>query len=178
VILHIVKDSEQLKKVCKKSDVFTDGVIKEKYKFMIEHMFQTSKHSGGVGLAAPQLGFDERIFIINYKNYDCVFINPKIESEFVETKSEYEKCLSVPDQRVKVERPTTITVQYANILNERVTTTLTGNIARIFQHELDHLNGVLITDYIPERKCLRCGAVNRTCKSCCSKKCFEELRGL
>ena len=111
----------------------------------IQDMFETMHHSQGVGLAAPQVGILEKFFVVEYENFKKAFINPKITllsgSAIME-----EGCLSIPGIHIDIERATTIKVEAQNEYGEHFTLTAHDFIARIIQHENDHLYGRLITD--------------------------------
>lgn len=107
---------------------------------------------GGIGLAAPQIGSDVRLFVMKVGESDAqlgyevcyqpmVLFSGKDQDEFGE------ECLSLPNEKVIVKRPMKIVVEYTNRFGNRVEAWLTGMQARCFQHELDHLNGILITNY-------------------------------
>ncbi|PIP02638.1 MAG: peptide deformylase [Zetaproteobacteria bacterium CG12_big_fil_rev_8_21_14_0_65_54_13] len=110
---------------------------------------------GGVGIAAPQIGWLERMIVVDCreslrpcKNNGLLWMsNPLIES--VEGKAlGREGCLSVPDWVAMVERARTVVVSYDNIEGERLDLECTGFEARVIQHELDHLNGILFIDRV------------------------------
>ena len=122
-------------------------------KALIPVMVRIMKEEGGIGLAAPQIGFNQRLFIIhipeteNRSETKIVAINPVV----LEKKGSIcleEGCLSVDGKLVPVERSAQILVEYENESKQKVQTVLSGLAAVCFQHELDHLNGVLISDYI------------------------------
>lgn len=96
-----------------------------------------------VGLAAPQLGLDERVFVLWDKKDYAVFINPRIIELGAIEEEGVEGCLSIPGKAYKVRRPTSV------VIKDAIRTTpieLTGLVARAWLHELDHLNGKLICD--------------------------------
>lgn len=105
---------------------------------------QTMIANNGIGLAAPQIGLPYRAFVLTGKPIMCCF-NPII----VDTSSEQiyleEGCLSFPNLIVKIKRPKIIRARYTMPNGETVTNKFIGMTARIFQHELDHLNGVVFT---------------------------------
>ena len=119
------------------------GVIQRK---LIEAMIETMHDQKGVGLAAPQVGINEQIFVADTGDGPFVFVNPRIikksGSEILE-----EGCLSIPAVMVKIKRPTKVTVRYLNEFNQPVEEEYTELLARVIQHETDHLNGKLIIDY-------------------------------
>ncbi len=125
---------------------------------LIDNMFQTMYNSDGVGLAAPQIGLDIRLFVIDaspmkedFPGIDStkrVFINPEIIETSEETIAYEEGCLSVPGIHEKVTRPTAITINYFDENFVEHTDTYDGFFARIVQHEYDHLEGHVFTDRV------------------------------
>ena len=136
---------------------------------LIENMRQTMYNASGVGIAAPQIGKSIRLFLIDatpfaededlseedraqLKDFNKVFINPRIIEENGDEWAFNEGCLSIPDIREEVFRPDTVTFCYQdeNFKDHKVT--LTGIAARVFQHEYDHLEGILFTDKLSSLK--------------------------
>lgn len=125
---------------------------------LIEDMYETMYHSEGVGLAAPQIGLSIRLFVIDaspfaddypeLEGFKRVFINAHITQRMGEPSLFNEGCLSIPNIREDVERPDTVTIEYVNQNFEPVTETFEGILARIIQHEYDHLDGILFTDKV------------------------------
>ena len=127
--------------------------IDENLRVLISEMFITLKKSNGIGLAAPQVGYNFRLFIVKLDDMDgMTFINPQIiqTSEAVCTMEE--GCLSIPKIYEKVIRPKEITLQYMDIDGRKQLLTAGGLLARVIQHENDHLNGVLFLDRIDDAK--------------------------
>lgn len=128
----------------------------------IEIMKYTVEKASGLGIAAPQISFSYQIILISsrptktYLNAETlpltVMINPKILKYSVKKEYGWESCLSVPGYVGKVERSKSITVFYKNISGEKTIKTYSGLPARVIQHEIDHLNGVLYIDRINIRK--------------------------
>jgi peptide deformylase len=124
-------------------------------------MFETMYNAHGVGLAAPQIGKGIRLFVIDAEPMDeehlkgakMVFINPeKLEEEGNPWPYE-EGCLSLPGLREEVKRPEKITLSYQDETGKSYTRTFEGLLARVIQHEYDHLEGKLFIDYLsPFRK--------------------------
>lgn len=126
---------------------------------LISDMWDTLERSHGVGLAAPQVGLSIRLAIIDldcisedypeYAGYKHAFINPYIE-EFDETETETmeEGCLSLPGLSEKVTRPTRIRVTYLDENFQEHDEWVDGYLARVMQHEFDHLDGVVYTDHL------------------------------
>lgn len=121
-----------------------------------ENLFETLAKEGGIGLAAPQIGILKRAFVIDTSALDVddpksetikkFFLNPKILSLSKQTNIYSEGCLSIPGIYEEVERPESIKVTYLNELLNQVETEINGIEARIFQHEYDHLEGILFVD--------------------------------
>lgn len=117
-------------------------------RMLISAMFETMEACRGVGLAAPQVGINEQIFVADTGKEVFVAINPRIVKSLGTDVME-EGCLSIPRVLVDVKRAKTIWVEFMDMENRMVKAQLTGITAKVFQHELDHLNGKLILDYLP-----------------------------
>ncbi|HBG16589.1 MAG TPA: peptide deformylase, partial [Firmicutes bacterium] len=101
----------------------------------------------GVGLAAPQVGIDERIIVIDIGKGPIILINPEITGKSGQER-DMEGCLSIPGQKAYITRASKVTVIGINPQGEKVELEGEGLLARAFQHEIDHLNGILFIDYI------------------------------
>ena len=136
---------------------------------LITNMKETMYNASGVGLAAPQIGKAIRLFLIDaspfaedddlseeertvLKSFNRVFINPKILEEEGEEWLFNEGCLSIPDVREDVSRQPKITIEYQDENFTIHTETLEGLAARVFQHEYDHIEGILFTDKLSTLK--------------------------
>lgn len=153
-----------LRKVC--DDITPDyPAIKE----TISNMFETMYNAYGVGLAAPQVGLPIRLFIIDtipfsddedldekerelLGNFKRVFINAKMLKEEGEEWGFNEGCLSIPEVREDVYRHEQITIEYMDEDFNSKTEVFDGLIARVIQHEYDHIEGILFTDHISSLK--------------------------
>lgn len=118
---------------------------------LVRDMFETMYDAPGRGLAAPQIGVMQRVFVMDptWKDGDrspFVCINPVIHEARDDTAQATEVCLSIPGVSADVMRPTDITLGYTDLDGVRHETRLTGFAATCAQHELDHLNGVVIFD--------------------------------
>lgn len=113
---------------------------------------KTFKDPEGVGLASTQIGRDEKLFVAKNGKTFSVFINPKIISSSKKTKTFFEGCLSIPNYYGEIERPIGVTVSYADEKGITQTKKLTGLLAWVFQHEVDHLDGVLFVDRVLNQK--------------------------
>jgi len=116
-------------------------------RMLIAAMFETMVASRGVGLAAPQVGINEQIFVVDTGKEILTVVNPRIiktaGSEVME-----EGCLSIPRVLVDVKRAKTVWVEFTDGENRKVRGQLNGLLAKVFQHEYDHLQGKLILDYL------------------------------
>ena len=120
--------------------------VKTGERMLIQSMIATMHKHKGIGLAAPQVGINEQIFVVDVGQGPFAVINPRILKRKGNAILE-EGCLSVPGVLVHVKRPQTIVVQYLDENNNVVEREYTDLLARVFQHETDHLNGRLILDY-------------------------------
>lgn len=118
----------------------------ESLKHLAEEMLRIMREHEGVGLAANQIGRLKRIFVAAYDEEEYMMVNPVIETRSETTEKDMEGCLSIPGTRVEVERPTAVTVSGQDLSGVPVRIEVQGILARIFQHEIDHLDGVLILD--------------------------------
>jgi peptide deformylase len=113
-------------------------------------MFELMREAKGVGLAAPQVGYNIRLFIVNHTQKpedDRVYINPVLfDAEGEETSSE--GCLSLPNINVDVTRAKSAKMQAVDVNGKPIEQVETDYVARIWQHELDHLNGILLIDHM------------------------------
>ncbi len=101
---------------------------------------------GGVGLAANQVGRPERVAVIAHVDGDFAIVNPRILRRSLLRETEEEGCLSLPQVFGAVRRARSISVEYWTIEGQRVRRRATGLLARVFQHEIDHLDGFLFVD--------------------------------
>lgn len=119
---------------------------------LIDAMLETLEKNprGGVGLAAPQVGFSRRLLLAkNSREKDgkmYPLINPEITNRSQETGLAFEGCLSIPEVWGQVERSLKIIVKAENRMGKKITLKAAGFFARVLQHEVDHLDGILITD--------------------------------
>jgi len=125
-------------------------------------MIKKCPEANGIGLAAPQVGVSIRLFVVFIaenedeegnirKEYKQVFINPEIKKTAGSCKME-EGCLSVPGIWEIVERPEIIEVEFTDIEGKRILATYEGLMARVIQHENDHLDGILFVSKLPKLK--------------------------
>ena len=153
-----------LRKVCE--DISSDDA---NLKTTIANMYETMYNANGVGLAAPQVGLPIRLFIVDtspfgeddelendeqnqLKKFKKTFINAKMLKEEGEEWGFNEGCLSIPDVREDVFRHEKITIEYFDEDFNKHTEVYDGLIARVIQHEYDHIEGILFTDLISSFK--------------------------
>lgn len=121
--------------------------VNDELRATIQAMFDTMLESEGVGLAAPQVGILQRFFVvIADDDVPRVFINPQIIATSSEMCDYEEGCLSIPNVYEKITRPAKITIQALNEQGKPFTLEAEGFLARVIQHEYDHLEGVLYID--------------------------------
>lgn len=116
-------------------------------------MLQLMREAAGVGLAAPQVGLSWRLFVANPTGQpvdDQILINPRLTEVDRATDRAEEGCLSIPDVTAVVSRSKRVTIEAMNLDGQLFTMPGDGLMARIWQHELDHLDGVLIVDRMAE----------------------------
>ena len=129
----------------KKSQPVTN-VLAEKIQKLIPQMMEIMLAKDGVGLAAPQIGENIRVIVIAYKEKNLVIINPKILKKSLFKDWDEEGCLSVPNKYGQVKRHRSLTLKYLNEGGSEQKLKASGLLARIIQHEIDHLDGILFID--------------------------------
>ncbi len=134
-------------KPVKKINQALQNTLKEMIK-----LTKTFKDPEGVGLASTQVGLEESFFVAkDGKNFVSV-VNPKILSTSKRIKKYFEGCLSIPGTWGEIKRYTSIKVSFQDQTGKNITKSLTGVLAWIFQHEIDHLNGILFPQRVLEQK--------------------------
>lgn len=113
---------------------------------LVDDMTATMIDAKGIGIAAPQIGVGKRVAIINGRDGPFAIINPRIIRRSLRTATDEEGCLSIPGVFGLVRRPKTVTVAFTDLDGHAHKDKVTGLLARVFQHEIDHLNGVLFID--------------------------------
>ena len=134
------------------------GTFDKNLQTLIDDMIETMREAPGVGLAAPQVNVSERLIVVEYAEEEdeegesekpkklFVMINPEIVKSSTETLMGVEGCLSIPNLVGEVERHATVQVKGLNRHGKPAKVKAEGWLARIFQHEIDHLNGILFPD--------------------------------
>lgn len=135
-----------------------DNVQSPKIQQLIDHLIRLTQERNGVGIAAPQVGQPIQLMIVashptpRYPNAPMMppvaLINPQIISYSDTLETDWEGCLSVPGWRGRVPRHRSVKVAYYDCQGDQQTIALTGFIARIFQHEYDHFQGILFIDRV------------------------------
>ncbi len=148
--------------------------INDEIRQLANDMIETMYASDGVGLAAPQVGYAVRLFVLrDYEETEegqwifsqpKVYINPKLTDPGLRKLKDIEGCLSIPGLRLEVERPDKITVTALNLEGEWFTEEVGGYNARIRMHENDHLNGVLFIDRASKSIRQQAESILRECK--------------
>jgi peptide deformylase len=150
----------------KAKDVPKDSI---NFKEFIENMWETMYNANGVGLAAPQVGISSRIFIVDtspfadsenmnndefklVNSFKRIFINPMIIKESGNEWDFNEGCLSIPEIRADIKRHDSVTIKYFDQEFREHHETFYGIIARVIQHEYDHVEGILFTDKLTPLK--------------------------
>ena len=139
----ILYPDPRLKKVSQPVTSFDDRLRK-----LAARMFELMRQAKGVGLAAPQVGENVRLFVMNATQEpgdDRVYVNPVL-SDFEGDEEQEEGCLSLPGVHVNVTRGKQVRMQAQDLEGRPLEEVATGFPARVWQHEFDHLNGTLLTD--------------------------------
>lgn len=118
---------------------------------LMDEMALAMYKAHGVGLAAPQIGISKKILVLDAGNGLLKIVNPEIMSKKGAAEME-EGCLSVPEKSVNVTRAEEIAISYVDENSKKHSSVFRGLAARIIQHEIDHLDGRLIIDYLPWHK--------------------------
>lgn len=136
--LELVKENDKtLRTVAEPWDFTVDGDPND----LVRNMAKTMMENNGIGLAGPQVGVMKRIFVMGNQDRLFACINPEILDASGNVLDQ-EGCLSFPDLWLNVRRAETIKVRYQNAMGETIETEFTGLMARVYQHERDHLDGV------------------------------------
>lgn len=128
-----------------------DGVDDE-LRQLADAMVATLVKRVGYGLAAPQIGVSRRVIVVDVEDDLYVLANPEVVETGPETESFTEGCLSIPGVEADVERPHRAVIDGLSMDGEPVRIETEGLLARVFQHEIDHLNGVLFIDHLSRVK--------------------------
>ena len=148
----LIVPDPRLKKECAPVEEVNDEI-----KTLLDDMLETMYAAPGIGLAAPQIGVMKRVVVMDVsddkdKPEPLKLINPEIIWESEETSVYQEGCLSIPEQYADIERPAEVGLRYMDENGETHEIEAEGLLATCIQHELDHLDGILFTDYLSALK--------------------------
>ena len=148
----LVTDKTEEDKILRKkaAEFDFDKYSKKDIRELIKKMRIVMKAADGIGLSANQIGLNIKLFIAQVDNKFYSIFNPKITKTSKEISDKEEGCLSVPDRFGLVQRPEKITLEGFDASNKKIKIKAWGLLARIFQHEMDHLEGVLFIDKAKE----------------------------
>ena len=146
--LNVLKDGEEVLRIKSIPTLITDEV-----RDLVSNMKETMLSENGIGLSAPQVGVNLRVIVIQLMSAGKLvgpvqeMINPVITS-YSDDSMEYEEgCLSIPGEYIRINRPRSIHVKFQTLSGKYKKWHLKGLEARIVQHEIDHLDGILMKDY-------------------------------
>ncbi len=137
-----------------KAQIVSD-IINKETQILIDKMFETMHSEKGVGLAAPQVNESKQIITIDTEGEKFVFINPKITNQSEDMILFTEGCLSVPGKELQIIRHKKVTIQYIDRDGEPCILKAREFLAVVCQHEIDHINGILMTDRYEQQEELR-----------------------
>ncbi|MFO0874612.1 MAG: peptide deformylase [Phycisphaerales bacterium] len=123
--------------------------IDESVRGIASRMREIMREEAGIGLAAPQVGVSLRMFVVDIdlaETEHAVYINPRLSGFEGDLVAREEGCLSLPGIRAEIRRPPKVTITALDLDGREFTDTAEGLVARVWQHEFDHLDGVLILD--------------------------------
>ena len=130
----------------KSQDINPEDLKKPEMQELLLDMEKTMLQEDGLGLAAPQIGKNINIFVINDKGKTLFMINPKITKKSFAQVVDQEGCLSIPNTYGDVKRHKKINISYIDEKGKKQKANASNLLARIIQHEFDHINGILFTD--------------------------------
>ncbi len=132
----------------KTQDINPAEILTADFQKLISDMGETMQAADGIGLAAVQVGLNRRLCVVSTQDGIVAFINPKITKHSFRKVTMEEGCLSIPGVFGTVRRPKRIRVTALSAKGEQMDITAEGMFARILQHEIDHLDGILFTDTV------------------------------
>ena len=124
--------------------------IDEEVRALADRMTEVMFKEEGVGLAAPQVGVGKRLIVVNLEEDFHILVNPELVERSDGEESAEEGCLSVPGPEAPVSRSKKVVVRGKDLDGNEVELTREGLAARVFQHEIDHINGKLFIDHLSE----------------------------
>jgi peptide deformylase len=151
MILDIITHPNEILRA-ENEEISQEQLKTDEFKRFVFDMAETMRKKDGIGLAAPQVGKNIRMCVINTEKGDLVLINPKITGKSFRKDIDEEGCLSIPGVFGTVKRSKKIKVNALNQKGDKINFTASGLFARVIQHEVDHLRGVLFIDKVVEIK--------------------------
>ena len=145
----LIHPDARLKKKTKTVDAITDDI-----RALADDMLETMYDAQGIGLAAPQIGVIQQLFVMDCNRAEdaapepMVLVNPKVIWRSDEKNTYNEGCLSIPEQYAEIERPKAVDVSWLGLDGQKHSQRFDGLWATCAQHEIDHLNGRLFIDYL------------------------------
>ncbi len=147
-----IKNKRDEKFLRKKTVDFDFKKFKQKeIRELIKKMREAMEEASGVGLAANQIGLDMKVFVAQTEGKFYAIFNPEIAKTSKEVDAAVEGCLSVPEIMGEVARPYRVTLKGFDKAGKKLTIKAWGHLARVFQHEVDHLNGILFIDRVGKK---------------------------
>lgn len=137
----LTKENKLLRKKSKRVAKIDDTI-----RNLAASLLETMKSNNGIGLSAPQCGIHKCVIVVSIDDKEKVLINPEIIFKSDELEECEEGCLSIPGKFIQKRRHKSITVKYRNLCGHPLLETHNGLMARVLQHEIDHLSGVLMDD--------------------------------
>lgn len=144
--------------VLRRRSQFVENILDDRLQQLIDNLIYTVQQANGVGIAAPQVAMGDRLFVVASRpnlRYPqaphmepTAMINPRIIANSTETVKDWEGCLSIPGIRGLVPRSRSIEIEYTSRDGQLHRQELTDFVARIFQHEYDHLDGIVFLDRV------------------------------
>ncbi|HJD57071.1 MAG TPA: peptide deformylase [Rickettsia endosymbiont of Sericostoma sp.] len=138
------------------------GTVNDTIRKLMDDMVETMYHDHGVGLAAIQIGIVKRILVVDLQNsddtervegfYPLFIVDPEIIDKSKELVVALEGCLSLPEQQIEIARSESISIRFLDYNNRQQELKADGWLARVIQHEMDHLDGKLLVDYLSNIK--------------------------
>ncbi len=138
-------------KVLEQPSIPIKDVTDLRIKNLINEMVKTMRAHNGLGLAAPQVGHNLQLFIAEVDNQLLTFINPEIQKLSGKEVKMEEGCLSFPGKYIDITRPNKVKIKFTNSNGQKQILKTSGLLARVIQHEFDHLRGILFTEREKEK---------------------------
>lgn len=148
-IITIAKNQKKLRQISKPLPIA--DITEKRWQKFFQALGQKMLAADGAGLAAPQVSISVRVIAVNENNQAKIMINPVITEKSTLREKGEEGCLSVPAVYGLVIRPQKITVEYYDPAGLKITTRESSLAARVIQHEIDHLDGILFIDKLAEK---------------------------